>query len=219
MSLSTMEASEVLEGILNHARAGNFDQVSIETRILLDRMQAVLREGTEHASEFQRALPPVSALVSDCRRSDETAVIEHVEQAKEALGITPGVTPAWVSGRRSHEAPIPHPSEEMSPAEPPGYGRAGSNRPHVPSAPHSTTAPPGWAPPRTELDLNTASPEEIQRAFHINEDHLRQILRNRPYRSWQEFEEKNPGFSEPMLRSLQEAGVSIGPIDLHKITW
>lgn len=87
MSLAATEVSAFLEGIENHARAGNFDQVSLQTSILLEKMESAIHHGANESFEFRNALPPVRALIPDSTRSDSASVIEHVHQARVALGI------------------------------------------------------------------------------------------------------------------------------------
>jgi YHS domain-containing protein len=70
-------------------------------------------------------------------------------------------------------------------------------------------------PSSQTIDINSADAEDLRRIFHVDDNGLNQILQNRPYRTWADFETKNPGFSEPMLRSIRKAGVIIGRNDLH----
>lgn len=74
-------------------------------------------------------------------------------------------------------------------------------------------------PLRREIDVNTATKEDLKSIFHTDEDRIDQIIQNRPYKNWTEFKSKNPGFSDVMLESLKQSGVSISVHDLHRIVW
>jgi hypothetical protein len=208
MSLVTIEAAGLLDGIENHARAGNYHLVSLETHALLGKMESVIREGGENSVVFRKALPAVCALIPDSTRSDSEAVLQHVKQAKEALGVTPGVTPAWPSGPTRGAHP-----QHPSPEQPKRAARASDVRPRSPSI----ATPQVWAPAHDSIDLNTATSDEIRGVLHIQDEALRAILRNRPYRSWEDFKSKNPGFSDPMLDSLKQSGLSISPLNLNRV--
>jgi hypothetical protein len=83
MELARQDAVAFLNGIENHARAGNFDQVSLQTQGLLDRLR------NSDADEYRDALPAIRELLGDSSRSDARAIIEHVHQAQVALGFAP----------------------------------------------------------------------------------------------------------------------------------
>jgi YHS domain-containing protein len=85
-------------------------------------------------------------------------------------------------------------------------------------APGDYTGQPHGSPSHI-VDINAASAEDLRSVFRVDEDRLNQILKNRPYQSWAEFKSKNPGFSDPMLRSLRKWGVIISTPDLHRIVW
>jgi hypothetical protein len=89
MSLATSEVNAFLKGIENHARARNFDQVSLQTNILLEKLESAIHERAEDSFEYRRALPSVRALIPDSARADASSVLEHVHQAQAALGFTP----------------------------------------------------------------------------------------------------------------------------------
>jgi hypothetical protein len=201
MPLGTLEAGELLEGIKNHPRAGNFDLVSIQSGTLAGRMESAVQARAENSSELREALPAVQALILDGTRSDYQSVLRHADEAKDALGITPGATPAW---------PAP-PGKSHRPAVHPGA-------PDVqPQVRHAPAVPLPLAPFPEVIDVNTSPAEEIRRVFGVDENVLRHILRHRPYRGWEHFSEKNPGFSEARLRSLRQAGVTISRPDVNTI--
>jgi|SRR5579871_1576520 len=205
MSLAE-EAAEFLDGIENHARAGNLDQVLIQARSLLARMESAIQWEPE-SPELRSAILAVREIISDGRHLDSQAVLAHVNEAKEALGRTPGVTPAWPT----------------TPDKAPGDARSKSASPEprhglLPARKSPTAAPSLSSPIHEVVDLNTASAEQIRRVFPNNEDAVRQILENKPYRDWQDFTYKNPGFSEPLLQSLRHAGVTISRPDLNMLT-
>jgi len=94
MLLTANDVNTFLNGIMSHARAGNFDHVSMESALLLKKMEAAIRN-SQAGPEIRRAVPSVRELLSDSGRSDARSLLEHVRQAKNALGIEPGVTPSW----------------------------------------------------------------------------------------------------------------------------
>jgi hypothetical protein len=201
MSLATMELTELLEGIKNHARAGNFDLVSIQSRYLVVKMEEAIQANAEDSSRFRQALPAVRALILDGTRSDPSSANLHVNEAKNALGITPGVTPAWPT--------------------PPGATEGRPDKPYSPRS-HDVQRPvnPAEASVLSQgihevIDIKTASEQDLRRTVGVDESALQQILENRPYQDWQDFSDKNPGFSRPRLESFKQAGVCISPIDLR----
>jgi len=89
MELAASEVNTFLKGIENHARAGNFDQASIQTRILLDRLEAAIQDHADASFEFRKALPLVRQVLEDSSHSDSRSVIGHLHQAQLALGFSP----------------------------------------------------------------------------------------------------------------------------------
>lgn len=77
-------------------------------------------------------------------------------------------------------------------------------------APGSYIGQPHWTS-RTEVDINTASAKELKRIFQVDDPVVDHIVQNRPYTGWTDFKRKNPGFSNPLLESLKQNGVSISP--------
>lgn len=78
----------VLKGIEAHARAGNFDQVEIQARSLLDDL-SVTEEAGEQRERYDAAIPVIRHLPGDAVQHDAALVIEHVHTAQELLGFTP----------------------------------------------------------------------------------------------------------------------------------
>lgn len=67
------------------------------------------------------------------------------------------------------------------------------------------------------VDINACNVEDLRGVFPVDEDSINQILKNRPYQSWADFKNKNPGFSHPMLRGIRESGVIIGTPNLNRM--
>lgn len=89
MALAASEVNTFLKGIENHARARNFDQASIQTWLLMERMEAAIDDGSDDTFEFQKALPVIRQVVGDCGRSDACGAVDHVHAAQLALGFLP----------------------------------------------------------------------------------------------------------------------------------
>jgi hypothetical protein len=89
MSLAATEVNGFLKGIENHARAHNFDQVLIQTNILLEKLESAIHERADDSFEYRKALPSVRALIPDSARADASSVLDHVRQAQTALGFAP----------------------------------------------------------------------------------------------------------------------------------
>lgn len=60
------------------------------------------------------------------------------------------------------------------------------------------------------VDLNTASREALDLIGLIGRDHIEQIIRERPFRDWDDFKQRVPGISDKLVQDLQQAGVKIG---------
>jgi len=86
MVIAPKTAVMVLKGIEAHARAGNFDQVEIQARSLLQDLTAS-EEAGEERQRYDAAIPAVRHIPSDAIQRDAAAVIEHVRSAQQALGF------------------------------------------------------------------------------------------------------------------------------------
>ncbi|MCC6590844.1 MAG: helix-hairpin-helix domain-containing protein [Bryobacterales bacterium] len=62
------------------------------------------------------------------------------------------------------------------------------------------------------LDLNTATPEQLQQLPHMGPDNAETVRKNRPLKSWDDVE-RLPGFSKQMVDELVKAGVILGGAD------
>lgn len=62
-------------------------------------------------------------------------------------------------------------------------------------------------------DINKATPEELQRAFQVNEERAQALIEKREelggFKSWEDVKQV-PGISEGMIQNLQEAGFTVG---------
>lgn len=81
--LTPQQVLALLKGIEDHGRAGNFDQVRIQSRDLLARLE------TESPGEYRAALPKLRELLGDADRHNTQAVIRSVQEAQLALGFRP----------------------------------------------------------------------------------------------------------------------------------
>ncbi len=95
MLLTRPEAHLFLEGIQNHARADNFEQVILQANRLLSEMTHAVRTDTEDSSPFRAALPLLRDIIADATRSDSRAALEHTARAQKIIELRPTVTPAW----------------------------------------------------------------------------------------------------------------------------
>jgi hypothetical protein len=59
------------------------------------------------------------------------------------------------------------------------------------------------------LDLNRASPEELERVRGVGPERAQRLAENRPYRSWEDVE-RVEGFSHALVEDLKSAGVTLG---------
>ena len=115
---------------------------------------------------------------------------KQVDEAKRARKTSYGGVVHYFCSKQCQNA------FERAPAEYTG-------RPHGPSA-HI-------------VDVNTAKAEDLKAAFQVNDDGVNQIVKNRPYQNWDDFKAKNPGFSDPVIRSLRDSGVILSTPDLNRI--
>ena len=61
---------------------------------------------------------------------------------------------------------------------------------------------------KSNIDLNSASAEEIAKLPMVGPDRANDIVRNRPYRNWEDLE-KTPGISKGMIDDLKSGGARI----------
>lgn len=87
MPLDRTDINAFLGGIANHARAGNFDQVAIQTRMLVEKMEEAMRAGTAHRGDWEQALPAIREILPDAARSDVRAILDRIGNAQDALGM------------------------------------------------------------------------------------------------------------------------------------
>jgi len=59
------------------------------------------------------------------------------------------------------------------------------------------------------LDLNTASKEELKSLGPLGERRAEQIIENRPFNSWEDLR-SIPGFTDSMITHLKDANATIG---------
>lgn len=84
------------------------------------------------------------------------------------------------------------------------------------NAPGEYLGQPRW-PTERQIDINTASKEDLRSIFPVDDDGIEHVVGGRPYRNWTDFKQKNPGFSDPMLESLKQSRVHISPPDLARL--
>ncbi len=60
------------------------------------------------------------------------------------------------------------------------------------------------------VDLNTAGREALQLIGRFGGEHIEQIIRNRPFRDWDDLKQRVPGIDDKLVQQLQQAGVTIG---------
>jgi len=61
---------------------------------------------------------------------------------------------------------------------------------------------------KSNTDLNSASPEEIAKLPMVGPDRANDVVRNRPYRNWEDLE-TIPGISKGMIDDLKSGGARI----------
>ncbi len=64
-------------------------------------------------------------------------------------------------------------------------------------------------PQQESIDLNSADLEELAEIEGVGRQRAQDLIENRPYDSWDDVLEL-PGFSEQLVRKMQQAGVTIG---------
>lgn len=59
------------------------------------------------------------------------------------------------------------------------------------------------------VDLNSATPEELDRIGGLGRDRVQRIVQNRPFRSWEDIENVE-GFGRKLVEDLRNAGATLG---------
>lgn len=59
------------------------------------------------------------------------------------------------------------------------------------------------------LDINKASPQELEKAPMIGQERARKLVEARPIRSWEDLK-KVEGFDEKLVENLRSAGATLG---------
>jgi competence protein ComEA len=59
------------------------------------------------------------------------------------------------------------------------------------------------------VDLNSASAEELDRVGGLGQDRVQRIIQNRPFKSWEDLE-RVEGFGGKLVEDLKRAGATLG---------
>jgi competence protein ComEA len=59
------------------------------------------------------------------------------------------------------------------------------------------------------VDLNAASPEQLDRIGGLGHDRVERIVQNRPFRSWDDLR-KVDGFGDTLVEDLRKQGATLG---------
>lgn len=59
------------------------------------------------------------------------------------------------------------------------------------------------------VDLNSASPEDLDRVGGLGRDRVERIVQNRPFRSWDDLRDVE-GFGGTLVEDLRNAGATLG---------
>lgn len=59
------------------------------------------------------------------------------------------------------------------------------------------------------VDLNSASPEELDRIGGLGHERVQRIIQNRPFRSWDDLK-RVEGFGDKLVEDLKNAGATLG---------
>ncbi|HEX2957506.1 MAG TPA: helix-hairpin-helix domain-containing protein [Chitinispirillaceae bacterium] len=60
-----------------------------------------------------------------------------------------------------------------------------------------------------KINLNTASYEDIRHLRMVGDARAHFILDHRPYKNWQDFQDKVPGISEGLVDDIKQSGGTI----------
>jgi DNA uptake protein ComE-like DNA-binding protein len=58
------------------------------------------------------------------------------------------------------------------------------------------------------VNLNSASPEELDRVGGLGQERARRIVESRPFRSWDDLK-RVEGFSDTLVNDLKQAGATL----------
>ena len=58
------------------------------------------------------------------------------------------------------------------------------------------------------INLNTASKEELKQIKGVNEERANKLVESRPFKSWDDVD-RVPGFSQGMIEDLKQSGATI----------
>ena len=59
------------------------------------------------------------------------------------------------------------------------------------------------------VDLNTASAEQLDKVGGLGHDRVQRIIRNRPFRSWDDLK-RVEGFGDTLVEDLRQKGAALG---------
>ena len=60
-----------------------------------------------------------------------------------------------------------------------------------------------------QIDLNKASPEELEKIPGVGSKRAEEIIQNRPYQNMEDLK-RVPGFSDELIQTLQREGATVG---------
>jgi DNA uptake protein ComE-like DNA-binding protein len=69
---------------------------------------------------------------------------------------------------------------------------------------------PGAIGDASNVDLNSASQEELEQVGGLGQERARRIIQARPFNSWEDLKNKVEGFSDTLVNDLKQAGATIG---------
>ncbi len=60
-----------------------------------------------------------------------------------------------------------------------------------------------------KVNINSASKEELMNLRMMGDTRAEYLLKNRPYKSWEDVKDKVPSFSDQMIEDLKKSGATI----------
>lgn len=60
------------------------------------------------------------------------------------------------------------------------------------------------------VNLNKASYDELKQLSMVSDTRAKDIIDNRPYKSWDELKEKCPSVSDGMIDDIKKSGATLG---------